>query len=281
MSSETSLSPVRQNAQTNADDDKDIISSLPDSLLTHILSFLPIQDSVSTSILSSRWRPLWTLVPVLHLKQLELKKRMFRLGNENFKFVDIVSRIWTLRNAISNPIPPLHKLCIHWYFHCLPFYVDAWVRGANMRDLRELDLCLGPQPLELPRSLYFSTTLVVLKLGNNIRLNPPTACAFPCLRILLLKWVTFANRDSPSTILNACPVLLDLSLHVIGFDLEFNVIVLVDTLKRLHLHWNVQPSSKYRFQINTPALEYCDRINDHAKRAWDFVGKLCNVIPWN
>ena len=160
--------------------------------------------------------------------------------------------------------------------------------------------------MELPRSLYFSTTLVVLKLENNIRLNPPSACAFPCLRILLLKWVTFANRDSLSTILNACPVLLDLSLHVVGFDLEFNVIVLVDTLKRLHLHWNVQPSSKYRFQINTPALEYfhfrgylngndvlenlpkvvesvvqiedCDRINDYAKRAWDFVGKLCNVI---
>ena len=93
MGSETRLSPVRQNAQTNIDDYKDIISSLPDSLLTHILSFLPIQDSVSTSILSSRWRPLWTLVPVLHLKQLELKKRMFRLGNENFKFVDIGS-VW-------------------------------------------------------------------------------------------------------------------------------------------------------------------------------------------
>ncbi|KAK9986240.1 hypothetical protein SO802_031191 [Lithocarpus litseifolius] len=66
------------------------------------------------------------------------------------------------------------------------------------------------------------------------------------------------------------------------------------------------PSSKYRFQINTPALEYfhfrgylngndvlenlpnvvesvvqiegCDRINDYAKRAWDFVGNLCNEI---
>ena len=67
MSSETCLSPVRQNAQTNADDNKDIISNLPDLLLTHILSFLPIRDSVSTSILSSRWRPLWTLVPVLYL----------------------------------------------------------------------------------------------------------------------------------------------------------------------------------------------------------------------
>ncbi|KAL4606397.1 hypothetical protein ACB092_09G099600 [Castanea dentata] len=312
---ETCLSPVRENAQTNADDDKDIISSLPDSLLTHILSFLPIRDAVSTSILSSRWSPLWTLVPVLYLNQQELVERLFYEENAKFKFVDIASRIWTLRNAISNPIPPLHKLRIHWYYNCLPFYVDAWVRAANMRDLRELDLYLitspaRSQPLELPRSLYFSTTLVVLKLGVDIRLNPFSACVLPCLRILLLKRVTFANRDSLSAILNACPVLLDLSLDVKNNNLEnleeFNVTVFVATLKRLHLHWKVRPSSEYKFQIYTPALEYfhfngylngddvwgnlpnvvesvirikdCDLINDYAKRVWVLMGKLYNVV---
>ena len=126
MRSETCLSAVRQNAQTNTDDYKDIISNLPDSLLCHILSFLPVRDSVSTSILSSRWRPLWTVVPVLYLDQRELGEELFDESNGKFKFVDIVSRIMTLRknrNTISNPIPPLHKLCIHWYCRCLPFYV--------------------------------------------------------------------------------------------------------------------------------------------------------------
>ncbi|KAL0017436.1 hypothetical protein SO802_004505 [Lithocarpus litseifolius] len=304
------LSSARQNALTT-NTDTDIISTLPDTLLSHILSFLPIRDSVATSILSNRWRSLWTLVPILCLDQREFTNK--EEGDQKLRFVDIVFRIWTLRNAISNPTP-LRKLCICWHHNCLPFYVDTWLRATNLRDLQQLFLSILTSfktPFELPCRLYFSTKLVVPKFAGDINLNPPPACALPCLRILGLRGVILANQDSLSTFLTASPVLHYLSLTLFGINLEhldeFSVTVLVPTLKILYLDWKVR-SPTYKFHINTPAFEYfcftgflngdyvlenlhnvveCVlqfeqrtslRIEDYAKKSWDFMRSLCNVI---
>lgn len=308
-SSSSSLSSVsvRQN-------EEDIISSLPDSILCHILSFLPIRDSVATSVLSNRWKPLWTLVPVLDLDHYNLSRK--RRG-QTFGFVDTVVRIWTLRNAISTPTP-LRKLRISWCVDCLPLFVDSLVRATIPKgSLQQLDLNIYSfkQRLELPRSVFFCKTLVVLKLNGTFLLNPPSASTFPNLEILLLDSVRYANCDSLFTLLASSPVLQDFTLKLGRFGMDnldknaaagkLNIIVLVPTLKFLLLH--VECGS-YKLHLNTPALKYfhfkgvldedvvLEKLpnlvksvlqvetcydtsdDDYAMRIWDFMGPLYNVI---
>ena len=78
----------------------DIISSLPDCLLSHILSFLPIRDSAATSVLSRRWRHLWILVPILDLDfglDGKLMNNYFWEKERTFSFMDTVNDLVSSR----------------------------------------------------------------------------------------------------------------------------------------------------------------------------------------
>ncbi|KAF3964378.1 hypothetical protein CMV_011329 [Castanea mollissima] len=62
----------RERQRNYSDKDDDFFDSLPDSLLIHILSYLPTRDSLITSTLSRRWRHLWTLIPFDFFKSNDL-----------------------------------------------------------------------------------------------------------------------------------------------------------------------------------------------------------------
>ncbi len=241
--------------ETEEESSNDIISTLPDSLLCHILSFLPTQHAVVTSLLSTRWRPLWTQLPILHLDQFQLSLERRNTST----FLHIMSTIWTLRNAIHNPTP-LNTFRIYWWHACLSSYVHKWISAIIPRGLQDLDIAIFPDRImELPLSIFFSTTLVTLKLHGYIYLNPPSASAFPTLRILQLKYVTCANSHSLSTFLTptACPLLQHLTLFNVASQKnegKFNIIILLPTLKTLHLCCT--PASSFKLHLNTPALQY-------------------------
>ena len=75
-------------------EDKDIISKLPDSALLYILSFLLTKDAVRTSILSTKWRYLWT-------------------GMSNFDFNDDLSYKKTRKKILS-----WGRVCLNWWIEC-------------------------------------------------------------------------------------------------------------------------------------------------------------------
>ena len=58
------------------DVESDRLSSLPDDLIHKILSFIYIEDAIRTSILSTRWRYIWTSSPNLNFENLNRGSRI-------------------------------------------------------------------------------------------------------------------------------------------------------------------------------------------------------------
>ncbi|KAL6494919.1 hypothetical protein OROGR_030838 [Orobanche gracilis] len=48
---------------------EDLISSLPDHILNHIMSLMPPRYAASMSVLSHRWEKLWLSFPIIDLDQ--------------------------------------------------------------------------------------------------------------------------------------------------------------------------------------------------------------------
>ncbi|KAF3947681.1 hypothetical protein CMV_026216 [Castanea mollissima] len=219
--------------------DTDRISNLPDSLLYHILSFLPTKEAVATAILSNRWKSLWILVPALDLKDKCCKKPI--------SFTYIVYRVLALHIA-----PSLRSFRLTWYSPCSSFHLDTWIHVA--------------------------LALIVLELSGGIGLNPPPSFQFASLKILRLSKIRYGSTNNISTLLSGCPVLEDLSVvrectdNVISFEIN------VHTLKRLHIEFkSYKPEPPdYNIEIHTPALEYF-RFSGHLRNIV-FHDKLAHLI---
>ncbi|KAE9461771.1 hypothetical protein C3L33_06318, partial [Rhododendron williamsianum] len=110
----------------------DLITALPDSVLGHVLSFLPIEDAIRSQILSKRWQYLWTYSTSL----------VFRDSNSSDKSVsDFVT--FVDRTLVLCACSKLTKLGVQFAYE--PDYasnVNLWTRFAAGRGAEELQLDL-------------------------------------------------------------------------------------------------------------------------------------------
>lgn len=155
----------------------DRISKLPDSVLCHILSFLPTKYAVGTSILSTRWQCLWTCVATFQFND-ELFDRGPRINvngevEVNMSFTNFVNTVLLLSDVscfekFSLKLKSFHNLDI----------LKAWISTAIKHNVQKLELrySVGRNfyeeiPTQLPRMLFHCKTLVNLRLGGNIYLK--------------------------------------------------------------------------------------------------------------
>lgn len=200
---------------------EDRISSLPDPIIGHILSFLPTKLSAATSILSKRWKPIWLSLPTLHFEDETFP---------NYDSFRLFVLTFFLTRDISLPLHSFHLKCTKAsYLHSED--INRFVQAATQRVIENLNLRTVSFRLELPRSIFSCETLVVLRLyGISLNELSRVVVHFPCLKILDLSHVFFKHAEYLPKLLSGCPILE---------ELEINFLFVVNP-KRLVLEENYQ-----------------------------------------
>ncbi|KAM7515371.1 hypothetical protein LguiA_004954 [Lonicera macranthoides] len=253
-----------------SDSEEDRLSKLPEVIITQILSFLSTRESVRTSILSTRWKYIWSSVPALDLMYSDFESKAYS-RDVNFQ----------KRNVIDNFLNVVDRLLTGHSQHVLDKVqidgsssgthdgarINAWICAAIKRNVHKLHL-LGldsTKPHELHQSLLSSNALVVLKLNVNVILNfPMTSTCFPNLKVLELEdLVIFKDDTSAQNLISSCPVLEDLFISRDGLH-NFRTLNLTSwSLKKLVLRHYGTPDDTpddtvQIIVIDIPALETLD-----------------------
>lgn len=117
--------------------DRDRISRLPDEILSHILSFLPTKLAVRSSILSTRWRYLWTFLLHMDIDYVDSlscacdsEKRHCVPGERDFIFVEFMNAFFERLRVQS--VRKFH-LGLHGIYGSST--INAWISAAIMGPL--------------------------------------------------------------------------------------------------------------------------------------------------
>ncbi|KAL0659807.1 hypothetical protein Bca4012_080392 [Brassica carinata] len=228
----------------------------PDDLLLRILSLNTTKGVLATSLLSKRWRYLWTLVPGLKYDDIN--------HNGDYKLF----KQFVHRSFLSNKAPVLEHLHLSLGRDCPSVDIGLWINLALSRHVRVLHIVIPyPKkgPVTLPSSLYTSEKLQRLTLIKCVFLDVPVHVRLPSLKTLSLKLITYADNTSLQRLLSGCPNLEGLSVVVeqcIG-DPPVDVNIVMPSLQRLHMsHANIETRGTY--VIDVPSLK-CLEISDSAR----------------
>ncbi|KAG4156642.1 hypothetical protein ERO13_D02G009200v2 [Gossypium hirsutum] len=232
---------------------EDRISSFPDHILFHILSFLPIKDAVRTSIISTKWRYLFASISTIKFDG----SLMSGLTDRNVdSFKNFVDRLLKFPDQVSLDCFRLNDN-VSWNDKEHDFDVSGWICAALCRGVKEIDLDLKNLGDTLPALLFTCHSLVTLKLDavdSEIKV-PSDVCLGNLKTLQLRNSVLFG--DSIHRLISNCHVLEDLAFIECGFDIS-EVNIQSPSLKRLVLEFDVTEGRYFNYVvvINAPILVY-------------------------
>ncbi|CAA0815412.1 FBD-associated F-box protein [Striga hermonthica] len=235
--------------------DDDLLSSLPDDMLHHIMSLLPARSAASTSILSQRWEKLWLSFPSINLDEINFASRQ--------EFWDC------LRSTLANrDLSALQNLCLRiilpgtarFYQDFCKFLNTVLVKSKILKELdiefsehlffvwRQEDL-LSERICVLPKKTFHSIShLSVLSL-KGCRVKSCPHVNLPSLKTLLMENVILAE-EFLEALVNGCPVLDTMSVKYC-FGIK-KIQICHPTLKNLVIGLRISLES---LELNVPCLK--------------------------
>ncbi|KAJ4776986.1 hypothetical protein LUZ62_061243 [Rhynchospora pubera] len=222
----------------------DRISELPDSILTHILSYLPTKEAVRTWRLSKRWKNVWAFVSVLDFDSADFPPDHVSFDKAyasdvsdnsesdlsdleyDVKFVNFIDAV-----LASRQVKLVDRFRLVWEYKDISYYLDSlsptlrrWIHLVAQQCPRVLSILLQRQfaMVEIPDQTFTCSSLEEMKLEVHSSwpgaLNPALV-SLPHLRKLNLGHfhIEAAFMDK---LLLGCPSLEELELYACWLSLS-------------------------------------------------------------
>ncbi|CAH8269843.1 unnamed protein product [Arabidopsis lyrata] len=245
--------PLEIRRSSDSSDGIDIISDLPDAVLQHIFSYIPTKFAIRTSVLSKRWRHVWSETP--HLS--------FGWFSGSPKLINK-----TLASYSASKITSFH-LCTRYCYKAN--HVNSSIEFAMSHNVENLSLTIS----NLTRSycfpdLFFTNSSVKQLLVNLqhlytkkkkkmpfVNLSPGCTVSWTSLKNLSLSSCKLSD-DSLLKILSGCPILETLSLK---FCISLMYVDLSKSLRLTRLEIERRNPFPEPMQIVAPHVRYL-RLRD-------------------
>ncbi|KAJ3690762.1 hypothetical protein LUZ61_019926 [Rhynchospora tenuis] len=251
----------------------DRISELPDSILTHILSYLPTKEAVRTWRLSKRWKDVWASVPILDFDSADFPPvssdkayasdvsdnsesdlNGFEVNGKFVKFIDAV--------LASRQVKLVDRFRLVWYYKDISFYfaysppltLRRWIHLVAQQCPRMLSIFVQGEFafVKIPDQTFTCSSLEEMKLevpSNWPEALNPALVILPHLRKLNLRGFHIKANFMVKLLLG-CPSLEELELYACWLSISQ---ISCGNLKSLVINGCYHSTE---IEVSIPSLQY-------------------------